>query len=698
MFNQGGKMQSFIRTPIFPLTPDLTSALERALQNFKIQMKNFYSTNDPFNKQKRYSPTLSQSRKIIQSRHTHKPPRIQSAFKSNLLIKNINGRFVSLCIPGTSTATRPKITADNPATINCCQQNQPILKEDKTFPQKECNKTNKQQKQKALNSFPMKSATIPGMLVNKSQQQKIIPVYQKPPETYAGRLSKNALSSSSNCVKHPTANYGNIQNNNLIFLTNSKKNNNLKFSAKTRSLENIKISSQSHQSVEIFHTPQNAYENNSKENVKDFPVTSELTLKFQGQNSKLTANSEFGSNNLPSSKKREPLSNERNKNMKVNSRIFANESNSLNADKKNNCPSGCPRRKKKDSRDGYIETNRMKKPIILLRKNPTSPINVSAIPDKDGCAFKKSPELSSKSETSNLSPQKGKSPKANPNCSSLLFNEVDTTPQRENSPKWCSSLVDNEINKQKSESNEEFDLLGNIPGESRQDKNNNGRKVLQGQRPVVAEIAPNPNASCGRRLYSAVLSSSPHPHITTATSMSCDAISLTPTYANVSNSSLAVKKSNRDLQLKSVYSVVSNQSLCSSDETVSWTDLDRLEREALEQYKVSDESLNEKLEELERQAIEQYSGSSNSNTSFGVCNSQPKQKNKESNENPKCCKSTNHIPKTIDSFVIYSKSANTSNTNVENSGNSNKKSKNEKNIGMNKANNKQKKKNSKFSL
>lgn len=671
-------------------------------------MKNIYSTNDPFNKQRRSAPILSQSRKIIQSRHTHKPPRIQSAFKSNLLIKNINGRFVSLCIPGTSTTTRPKITADNPPTVNCCRQNQMTFKTDITFPQKEYNKNNKQQNQKALNSFPTIPATMPGLLVNKSQQQKTIPVYQKPPETYAGRLSKNALSSSSNCVKHPTGNYGTSQNNNLILLTNSKKNN-LKFSAKTRSLENIKISSQSHQSVEIFQTPQNTYENNSEENVQNFPVSSEPLNSFKGSSghhSKLTTNSSFGSNNLLSSKKREPLSNERNKNKEVNSRIFANESNSLNAEKKNNHPAGYPRRKKKDSRDGYVETNRMKKPIILLRKNPTSPRKVSASPSKDVCAFKKSPELSSKSETSNLSPQKGKSPKVSLDCSSLLFNEVDTTPQSENSPKpkCCSSLVDNEINKQKGESNKDFDLFGNIPGESTQDKGNTRKKVLQGQGQgtAVSEIAaPNPNALSGRRLYSAVLSSNPHPHITTATSMSCDTFTLIPTYTtNVSDYSLADKKSNRDLQLKSVYSVVSNQSLCSSEETVSWTDahLDKLEREALEQYKVSDESLNEKLEELERQAIEQYSGSSNSNTSFGVCNSQPKLKNKETNEKPKCCKSTNHIPKTIDSVVIYSKSASTSNTNVENSGNSNKKSKNFKNVGMNKANNKQKKKNSKFSL
>lgn len=672
-------MQSFIRTPIFPLTPDLTSALERALQNFKIQMKNIYSTNDPFNKQKSSSPILSQSRKIIQSRHTHKPPQIQSAFKSNLLIKNINGRFVSLCIPGTSTATRPKITEEYPATINCCRQNQMTFKEEKNLPQKECNKNNKQQNQKAFNSFPTISATIPGLFVNKSQQQKTIPVYQKPPETYAGRLSKNALSSSSNCVKHPTANYGNTQNNNLILLTNNKKNN-MKFSAKTRSLENIKISSQSHQSVEIFHAPQqNVYGNNSKEN-----VTSEQSNSFKG----------VPGHHLLSSKKREPLSNERNKNMKVNSKIFANESNSLNAEKKNNNPSGYPRRKKKDIRDEHMETNRTKKPIILLRKNPTSPVKISASPNK---------ELSSKSDTSNLSPQKGKSPKAGLDCSSLLFNEVDATPLSENSPKpkCCSSLVDSEINKEKSESNKEFDLLGNFPGESAEDKSNNGKKVSQGQGASVPEIAPNPNALSGRRLYSAVLSSSPHPHITSAISLSCDTFQLIPTHtANVSDYSLADKKSNRDLQLKSVYSVVSNQSLCSSEETVSWTDahLEKLEREALEQYKVSDESLNEKLEELERQAIEQYSGSSNSNTSFGVCNSQPKLKNKEPNEKPKCCRSTNHIPKTIDSVVIYSKSASTSNTNVENSGTSNKKSKNFKNAGMNKVSNKQKKKNSKISF
>lgn len=60
-------------------------------------------------------------------------------------------------------------------------------------------------------------ATIPGLLVITSQHLLLAP------ETCARRLSENAFSISSNSVKHPMINYGNSQNNNLIFLTNSRR-------------------------------------------------------------------------------------------------------------------------------------------------------------------------------------------------------------------------------------------------------------------------------------------------------------------------------------------------------------------------------------------------------------------------------------------------------------------------------------------
>lgn len=80
---------------------------------------------------------------------------------------------------------------------------------------------------------------------------------------------------------------------------------------------------------------------------------------------------------------------------------------------------------------------------------------------------------------------------------------------------------------------------------------------------------------------------------------------------------------------------------------------EELEKEALEQYKASDESIDTKFQELEKQAEEQYS-TSNSNTSCSSGNSGEK-KPQTSPEDAKTKQPAKfHKEKTVDSVVIYS--------------------------------------------
>lgn len=86
---------------------------------------------------------------------------------------------------------------------------------------------------------------------------------------------------------------------------------------------------------------------------------------------------------------------------------------------------------------------------------------------------------------------------------------------------------------------------------------------------------------------------------------------------------------------------------------------EELEKEALEQYKASDESIDTKFKELEKQAVEQYSNS-NSNTSCSSGNSAEKRASNSSaapEGEPSCKKSPQaKCPKekTVDSVVVYS--------------------------------------------
>ncbi|KAJ8710706.1 hypothetical protein PYW08_009221 [Mythimna loreyi] len=82
---------------------------------------------------------------------------------------------------------------------------------------------------------------------------------------------------------------------------------------------------------------------------------------------------------------------------------------------------------------------------------------------------------------------------------------------------------------------------------------------------------------------------------------------------------------------------------------------EELEKEALEQYKASDESIDTKFRELEKQAVEQYSNS-NSNTSCSSGNSAEKRASSSPSESDSKSKQPAkfHKEKPVDSVVIYS--------------------------------------------
>ncbi|CAG9570782.1 unnamed protein product [Danaus chrysippus] len=82
---------------------------------------------------------------------------------------------------------------------------------------------------------------------------------------------------------------------------------------------------------------------------------------------------------------------------------------------------------------------------------------------------------------------------------------------------------------------------------------------------------------------------------------------------------------------------------------------EELEKEALEQYKASDESIDTKFRELEKEAVEQYS-TSNSNTSCSSSNSNEKKPSAAQENDTKNKKDTAkfHKENSVDSVVIYS--------------------------------------------
>ncbi|XP_072948149.1 uncharacterized protein [Epargyreus clarus] len=102
---------------------------------------------------------------------------------------------------------------------------------------------------------------------------------------------------------------------------------------------------------------------------------------------------------------------------------------------------------------------------------------------------------------------------------------------------------------------------------------------------------------------------------------------------------------------------------------------EELEKEALEQYKASDESIDTKFRELEKQAVEQYS-TSNSNTSCSSGNSAEKKGSGSSvtfeNGSQSSKKSTKfHKEKAVDSVVIYSQNFPDLNAKVQTNGSAN---------------------------
>lgn len=87
---------------------------------------------------------------------------------------------------------------------------------------------------------------------------------------------------------------------------------------------------------------------------------------------------------------------------------------------------------------------------------------------------------------------------------------------------------------------------------------------------------------------------------------------------------------------------------------------EELEKEALEQYKASDESIDTKFRELEKQAVEQYS-TSNSNTSCSSSSNSAEKRTSNSNspttpdsDQKKKQPAKFHKEKSVDSVVIYS--------------------------------------------
>ncbi|XP_050671584.1 uncharacterized protein LOC126969978 isoform X2 [Leptidea sinapis] len=82
---------------------------------------------------------------------------------------------------------------------------------------------------------------------------------------------------------------------------------------------------------------------------------------------------------------------------------------------------------------------------------------------------------------------------------------------------------------------------------------------------------------------------------------------------------------------------------------------EELEKEALEQYKASDESIDTKFKELEKEAVEQYS-TSNSNTSCSSGHSAEKKSSNVTTDSESKSKRTSkfHKEKSLDSVVIYS--------------------------------------------
>ncbi|XP_047506349.1 uncharacterized protein LOC125050501 isoform X1 [Pieris napi] len=151
-------------------------------------------------------------------------------------------------------------------------------------------------------------------------------------------------------------------------------------------------------------------------------------------------------------------------------------------------------------------------------------------------------------------------------------------------------------------------------------------KIVEDDQTASTSTAPTTNSERKKRLYSTVLSMSPP-------------INIAASCIRINKLSPGILKLNPKivLQTRLRTSTVDNK-------------FEELEKEALEQYKASDESIDSKFQELEKEAVEQYS-TSNSNTSCSSGHSAEKKLNstidiKKSSKFPK--------DKSVDSVVIYS--------------------------------------------
>ncbi|XP_038218647.1 uncharacterized protein LOC119837194 [Zerene cesonia] len=165
-------------------------------------------------------------------------------------------------------------------------------------------------------------------------------------------------------------------------------------------------------------------------------------------------------------------------------------------------------------------------------------------------------------------------------------------------------------------------------------KNTQKEKIVEDGQVASTSSAPTENELRKKRLYSTVLSmSAPPPINITAGCIRLSQKLVTPGILKLNPKIV--------LQTRLRTSNVDNK-------------FEELEKEALEQYKGSDESIDSKFQELEKEAVEQYS-TSNSNTSCSSGNSAEKKasSNTDVDANKKQSQKF-HKDKSVDSVVIYS--------------------------------------------
>ncbi|CAG5055244.1 unnamed protein product [Parnassius apollo] len=223
-------------------------------------------------------------------------------------------------------------------------------------------------------------------------------------------------------------------------------------------------------------------------------------------------------------------------------------------------------------------------------------------------------------------------------------------PQVHNAPDINQKNVNNTLeNTEKEDCSEANEKDTSKPQQSPSSTDNSPEKLensktTQKERTVIDGQAPSTSAAVlenelsNKRLYSTVLSMSAPPPIT-----------LTPGCVR-----LTQKLVTPGLIKLNPKVVLSNRTRTPNVEVK----FEELEKEALEQYKASDESIDTKFRELEKQAVEQYS-TSNSNTSCSSGNSTEKRIPSEyptakGNQKSRIQMSKLNKDITVDSVVIYS--------------------------------------------